>query len=209
MTGPRITIHRIEFGRHSRARRLNPHFGRDSTLVKLSVEVAAGPEPDRAFRRAVGTLVRLCPSLARHRCFGPDGRSFLEGASNAEDSLAHLLEHLVIDLGARLTSLEQLSGVTCAWRSPPNRYDIFVECEGRRAWEFVARLAVWAIARSAQDGGSVPSLYGAVRAFSAVESRPGLLKDVEALRRAARLGDGQAGEILRLVRRFRPGGAAA
>ncbi len=201
--GPSVTIRSIVFGPHPNARWLNPWFARESPLVKLSVDVSGGADADAAFRRAVSVLVRHCPSLKRHVCAGADGGSFLEGTGNPTDDLAHLLEHLIIDLGARLTSLDTMSGVTCGHLAPPNRYDIFVECDHQRNAEFVTRLAVWAIDRAAAGRSDMPSLYSALRAFKRVEERPNLLRDVSALGRAARLPATQAAPVLRLVRRLR------
>lgn len=201
--GPSVTIRSIVFGPHPGARWLNPWFARESPLVKLSVDVVAGPEPAVAFRRAVLALVRRCPSLKQHACAGTNGESFLEGTGNPSDDLAHLLEHLVIDLGSRATSLTTMSGVTCGHLAPPNRYDIFVECDRKETAEFISRLAVWALDRVVAGGADVPSLYGAVRAYARVEERPTLLRDVAAFGRAARLPVAEAAPILRIVRRLR------
>ena len=202
-SGPSVTIRSIVFGPHPGARWLNPWFARESPLVKLSIDVSAGSDADASFRRAVSVLVRRCPSLRRHVCAGADGGSFLEGTGNPTDDLAHLLEHLIIDLGARLTSLDTMSGVTCGHLAPPNRYDIFVECDHQRNAEFVTRLAVWAMDRAVAGRSDMPSLYAALRGFTRVEERPNLLRDVTAFRRAARLPVTEAGPILRLVRRLR------
>jgi hypothetical protein len=201
---PKLTIRSIVFGRHAAARTLNPSFASDSRLVRVRVDIAAGPRPAQAFRRASAALLRACPSLARHRCAGNSGAGFLDGSGNGQDDLAHLLEHVVIDLEARLSSLEQISGVTCGHVAPSSRYDIFVECDGRRPTEFVVRLAAWALGQSANDGAPLPRLAAVARAFASVEKRPALLADVDALAHAARLPHTQAGAVLRLVRRFRP-----
>jgi hypothetical protein len=200
---PSVKIRSIVFGPHPSARWLNPWFARESSLVKLSVDVAPGPEPATAFRRAVSTLVRRCPSLKRHVCAGADGGSFLEGTGNPSDDLAHLLEHLIIDLGSRITSLDTMSGVTCGHLAPPNRYDIFVESDRKQSAEFVTRLAVWALDRAVSGEPDVPSLYRVIRAYALVEERPALLRDVTAFGRAARLPAAEAGPILRIVRRLR------
>lgn len=203
-SGLTITIRGFEVGRHPGARGLNPNFARTSPLAKLIVEIGAGADPRKAFRRAVSALVQNCTSLPRHICLGRDGGHFLDGSENACDDLAHLLEHLVIDLGARLSSLERVSGVTCGLRAPANRYHIYVECDERRAGEFITRLAAWALERSTDGRTPIPRLYGVVRAYALAEKRPALLADPEALGRAARLARDQAGQVLRLVRRFRP-----
>jgi hypothetical protein len=153
--------------------------------------------------------VKACPDLPRHSCVGPDGRHFLEGSQNPCDDLAHLFEHVVIDLGARISSLDRVSGVTCGLRYPPNRYHVFVECDGPRAGEFIARLAAWAIERTSDGRAALPSLYGAARAFAHAEGRPELLDDGRALARAARVDAGQAAAVADLVRRFRPAGRSA
>ncbi len=203
-SGTVVKVRGIELGRHRSARALNPNFARATPLIKLIVEISGGADPRRAFRRAVTTLVKICPDLSRHSCIGRDGTSFLVGSENACDDLAHLLEHVVIDLGARLTSLDRVSGVTCGLRYPANRYHIFVECDEKRSGEFAIRLAAWALERSTNGRASIPSLYAVARAYAHVERRPILLEDGAALARSARLPPAEAGAIVRLVRKFRP-----
>ena len=51
--------------------------------------------------------------------------------------LAHLVEHVMIDIQHFIARMRVCSGVTCARNSPRDRFDIFMECED----ETVARTA--------------------------------------------------------------------
>ena len=62
---------------------------------------------------------------------------------------------------------------------------------------------MWAVERAVAGEPELPSLYAALRAFTRVEERPNLLRDVTAFGRAARLPAAEVGPILRLVRKLR------
>src|SRR5262249_17495617 len=55
---------------------------------------------------------------------------------------AHVLEHLTLEvLGALDRRVRRLSGVTCAYASPRQRSDVFVECDEAEWGGFAALLA--------------------------------------------------------------------
>ncbi len=203
--GLTLRVRGIDFGAYSSVRSLNPNFARDSALAKISIEIDAGPDHEAAFRRAVATLVSVCPALTRHTCSVGGRGAFLEGTGNLADDFAHLLEHLIVELSARLSPLPRVSGATCGRRSPANHYDIFVECERAPAGEFAIRLACWALVRAARDRVAVPDLHAVLRAFRAAERQRELLRSPDDLRRAARLSPQEARRIIDLLVTYRAG----
>lgn len=82
--------------------------------IQVLVRVAGGPaahltEAQRDF------LLAARPRLARHACINAQGRPF--GAIMDTTSLAHVLEHLVIDFQAELSHVNQRETPSCG-RSP-------------------------------------------------------------------------------------------
>lgn len=50
----------------------------------------------------------------------------------------HLLEHLIADLQCTLTGIKSCSGITCAWKKPEQRFDLFVRSDDPRIGIFAA-----------------------------------------------------------------------
>lgn len=53
----------------------------------------------------------------------------------------HLLEHLIGDLQCSVGQMAACSGVTCGWKEPQNRFDLFIECDDPRIGVFAACFA--------------------------------------------------------------------
>jgi len=71
---------------------------------------------------------------------GEAGVVLLDGEPTANQ--AHLLEHLMLEYLSALDHASRLSGVTCAYESPPERNDVFVECGGTEVGSVAALLAI-------------------------------------------------------------------
>jgi hypothetical protein len=131
----------------------------------LRVELEIEWEPANAVR-ALSTLETslpaVCPGWNAHRCGGPPEyhvRSFAAGDGAAERhvepalALAHLIEHVMIDVIAFVTSASSVSGVTGAKRGTRRRFDVFVECRDPAVGALARHLAIsWATA-ILRDGG--------------------------------------------------------
>ena len=119
---------------------LNADFRPDSLKLKLTVQISwSPPNVGEALREFGQRFERLSPSFARHRCGGTGGYDIhsllLSGVAcgNGELepglALAHLMEHVMIDVVAFVSSPGRVSGATGAHRETSDRYDVFVECE--------------------------------------------------------------------------------
>ena len=154
----RIRIVGSEVGAHTHVLDLNSSFRPDVPLLKLQVDIDWTPRsPSRALSRLEDRLVELCPGLRDHECRGHFRYHILQSGEHADGeaepieaalALAHLLEHVLIDTLAYITSATRLSGITGAHRTSRRRFDIFVECPDPMVTTLVTRLALSWIAGS-------------------------------------------------------------
>jgi hypothetical protein len=72
---------------------------------------------------------------------GAPQRASPEAESGDGLALAHLIEHVAIDLIATATGTPRCSGVTCAYAGRLDRFDIFLECSDPALGRAVAILA--------------------------------------------------------------------
>jgi len=146
-----IQLQSMEFAAFTTAEALNPRFRAGHPKLRLTVDAEPLPDvPDRALQaRLEGSF----PGLARHHCQVHDaaaprpararGVVLVEGETTANQ--AHLLEHLLLEMLSTLDHVPRLSGVTCAYTTPPERNDIFVECADPESGALAARIAVRAM----------------------------------------------------------------
>ena len=131
--------------------KLNPDFvpGLPRLKVTLSVDLPGGTPHAESLLAA---LEADFPTLARHRCCGESslrdsffrrGRRASCGVESNDPGVdvAHLVEHLIIDLQHFIGRMRICSGVTCAYRAPRNMYDIFVECPEEKVGLLSASIA--------------------------------------------------------------------
>lgn len=142
-----MKIIEMKWGKFPQVDQLNPKFIPGSTRLKATLEISPDGLEKRDLKDYIRELTQLFPSLKRHRCENEHGltTSFqpkpgLKQVDEATD-IAHLIEHMVIDLQCSLGQMRSCSGITCAYWTPENRYDIFVECRDRKVGVFALRLA--------------------------------------------------------------------
>ena len=143
-----IQLQALAFGPFAEVEPLNPRFivGRPKLRVTVDTEV----KPHVPERQLLDALQRAFPGIARHGCemqrgtspggATPTGIVLLDGEPTANQ--AHLLEHLMLEYLSALDHASRLSGVTCAYESPPERNDVFVECGGAEVGSVAALLAI-------------------------------------------------------------------
>ena len=159
-----IQLHSMAFALFPAAEPLNPRFRAGHTKLRLTVDAEPAPNvPDRALQ---DRLVAAFPGLARHHCqVQGDGAPrparargvvLVDGETTANQ--AHLLEHLLLEMLGFLDHVPRLSGVTCAYTSPPERNDIFVECVDSESGRFAAVVALEAM-NACLVGDPVSPLY--------------------------------------------------
>jgi len=127
----------VQHGAFAQVTALNPGFRPGIGRLKLTLDI-----PETNGRRAAGfveALAGFLPTLSFHRCCGRNSvkETFFErekrlGCAMEESDpgvdLAHLVEHVLIDVQHFIGRMKICSAVTCAYRHPRDRYDIFVEC---------------------------------------------------------------------------------
>ena len=131
--------------------RFHPHARH--LLVTLDVEGYA-PPVTRDFLSMYHALARVFPTLSRHQCCEqwentPLFLHEIEGVSlktvGEIADIAHLAEHLIVDLLVAISRVNVCSGITCGHRDPENRFDLFIECEDLRLGAFAANFAVYLV----------------------------------------------------------------
>lgn len=139
----------FEYGSYPHLPEMNPAFRVGAHALKLTLEIDWRPEdPETELARVQRRLASFSPSLRRHQCRGPHPYRLFRtadgsGAADADDvepslALAHVAEHLLIDVIARVTQARRISGATGALKEPAGNFDVFVECPD----PIVARLGV-------------------------------------------------------------------
>ncbi|MFQ5670014.1 MAG: hypothetical protein ACE5HD_05785 [Acidobacteriota bacterium] len=136
-----IRLHGAGLHRYPRIRKLNPSFRRNVPLLKLQVTIDwSPPDPAHALAELQERLAGVSPSFRRHQCRGQEGYRLFQGPTHdgaTQDSggsleaslaLAHLIEHVMIDVISFITSSHRVSGVTGAPWDSNRPLDLFVEC---------------------------------------------------------------------------------
>jgi len=137
-----------KYGLFPEVNHLNSRFVPNRPRLKLTVDMLYPEEHYvESFPYLAQKLVELFPTLRHHRCCEEDsppacGEQVPIRTTGQAIDVVHLIEHVIIDLQCRITSMDMCSGITCHYWSPGNRYDIFVECVDEKVGLFSARLAV-------------------------------------------------------------------
>jgi len=142
-----IQLQSLAFGPFAEVEPLNPCFIPGHS--KLRVTVDTDPNPHLPERQLLDDLQQTFPGLVRHSCGiqraagdAPAARGIVLLSDDPSANQAHLLEHLMLEYLSGLDHAPHLSGVTCAYASPAERSDIFIECKAADAGGVAATLAV-------------------------------------------------------------------
>jgi hypothetical protein len=168
----------IRHGRFPQIRMLNHRFRENARHLMVTLDVEGySPPVTRDFFSIYHSLTRVFPTLAQHQCCEQwentplflqetDGVSIKTVGEVAD--IAHLAEHVIVDLVVAVSSTRTCSGVTCGHRQPENRFDLFIECEDVRLGVFAANFAVHLIRRlfaKARISGRYAKVVEAARFF--------------------------------------------
>jgi len=135
---------------------LNHKFREDSSHLIVTLDVEGFLPPDTSdFLTIYHALAGLFPTLAKHSCCEqwentPLFVQSVEGVSiktvGEVADVAHLVEHVIVDLQCAISGMRLCSGITCGHRAPENRFDLFVECIDPKVGAFSAHLATYLVA---------------------------------------------------------------
>lgn len=152
-----MLIRRIDYGLFPQVNMLNHRFRPDVPHLKVTMDVNCSTVGHDAFIQAYRRLVGLMPTLAHHACCEQWENTplFLEKVEDVSLKLvgeiadvAHLIEHVIVDLQVAITGMTVCSGVTCGHREPENRFDLFIECIDPRMGAFAVHFAVDLVSRA-------------------------------------------------------------
>lgn len=145
-----LEIKEISYGEFPEIGDLNSRFKPNSKKVKLVLDINVPEVPDNLdLSMILEKLMKLLPSLERHQC----GEHLFDCLKSSREphhlshtdkvtDIAHLLEHVIIDLQSRVTGMDSCSGITCGYKNPYYRFDLFVECKDKKVGLFSVFFAV-------------------------------------------------------------------
>lgn len=159
-----IRLLSLAFGPFAEVEPLNPSFTPGHSKLRLVVD--GEPDSDISDDRLLGELETAFPGIERHHCRDRNGREEPDGGERgiilleheSAANQAHLLEHLLLEFLSLVNHGSRLSGVTCAYESPRQRNDVFVECTEEVVGRFLSPIAVDAM-NAARDLRSLNPLY--------------------------------------------------
>ena len=62
--------------------------------------------------------------------------------------IAHMMEHMIIDLQANVSRMDSCSGITCGYKEPDFRFDLFIEYKDKDVARFSSYLTLDIIKRA-------------------------------------------------------------
>lgn len=147
-----LKIKEISYGEFPEISELNPRFKLGSQKVKVVLDIML-PEKGRSMDIFLfySKLMKLLPTLEKHQC----GEHLLEDLKSGKKThhsetgagaclsqtdkitdIAHLMEHVIIDVQSKVTGMDSCSGITCGYKIPDYRFDMFVESKDKKVGVF-------------------------------------------------------------------------
>ncbi len=147
-----MQIAEISYGKFPDISFLNPNFKTDSTKIRVVLDIFLSGEKELNLSSTYKKVHKLMPTLSRHQCCV----SMFYGSLNQEErdsgvplkkigditDIAHLMEHMIIDLQAHISGMDSCSGITCGYQDPDFRFDIFVEYKDKDMARFSSYLTL-------------------------------------------------------------------
>jgi hypothetical protein len=146
-----LQIVSLSFGRFPEISDLDIFFRHSFLRLKLVLDIFIPEDKGFDFGSIHKKVMDFFPNLQKHKCWAnllggsvsTRGRKDLPFQTvGGITDLAHLIEHMIIDLQATVGQMESCSGLTCGYQDPANRFDLFIECKDRRVATFSSNLAV-------------------------------------------------------------------
>ena len=141
----------ISYGKFPDISFLNPNFKIDSTKIRVVLDVFLPRKKKLNLSSVYRNVLKLMPTLSKHSCcvslfYGSldqeeEGGVPLKKVGDITD-IAHLMEHMIIDLQANISGMDSCSGITCGYQEPDFRFDIFVEYRDKDVARFSSHLTL-------------------------------------------------------------------
>jgi hypothetical protein len=144
-----VEIKEVSYGEFPEVIGLNKRFRPGGKKIKVILDVLIPKSEKRTdFSLIYRKLLKLLPTLEKHKC-GEDLFKGLEshkkipsGKVERATHIAHLTEHMIIDLQSNITKMDSCSGITCGYKNPEHRFDLFIECKDEKVGRFSTFFAV-------------------------------------------------------------------
>ncbi|MCK4224155.1 MAG: hypothetical protein KAX39_03175 [candidate division Zixibacteria bacterium] len=138
-----LEIKEISYGEFPEIFGLNKRFKPGGKKLKVVLDVSVPQSKKKInFSLVYRKLLKLLPTLEKHKCgenlFG-DLKNHKEISSEKVEGIthiAHLMEHVIIDLQSNITKMNSCSGITCGYKNPEHRFDLFIECKDEKVGRF-------------------------------------------------------------------------
>lgn len=157
----------ISYGKFLDISFLNPNFKYASTKIKVVLDVFLPRKKELNLSSTYRKAHKLMPTLSKHSCcvslfYGSlrqeeEGGVPLKKIGDITD-IAHLMEHMIIDLQANISGMDSCSGITCGYEEPDFRFDIFVEYRDKDVARFSSYLTL-DVMKSILSGGKIFPKY--------------------------------------------------
>ena len=141
-----------QYGKFEEVNHLNKNFLPDTNKMRLTIDTISSKEAyEQIYPMVLKQFTQLFPRLKKHSCCnisskeGGQNRNIngpLSRTNNYFIDVIHLIEHVMIDLQCSLSGIKICSGITCNFRNPRNRYDIFIECVDEQVGYYSAQLTI-------------------------------------------------------------------
>lgn len=144
-----MEIKEISYGEFPDIFGLNKRFKPGGKKLKVILDVFIPEGKKRVdFSSVYRKLLKLLPTLEKHKC----GENLFKDLKNHQKissekvegitHIAHLVEHVIIDLQSNITKMDSCSGITCGYKNPEHRFDLFIECREEDVGRFSSFFSV-------------------------------------------------------------------
>jgi len=147
----------VSYGLFPKITKLYSRFQPDVGHLKIVLDIVpAGGFSREKFLILFRQLSKFFPTINWHSCCDEwetaplfleqeEGVSIKRVGESAD--IAHLIEHVIVDMQVNLGGMQRCSGLTCGWKDPENRFDLFIECTNARVGLFAAQFAVHLVSK--------------------------------------------------------------
>ncbi len=173
----------LNFGRFPELEGLSILFKHKCLKLNLVLDVLVPEGVDLDFGSVYRKVTDFLPNLQKHKCWANllGGTVFDNGKKELPfqcvggiTDLAHLVEHMIIDLQATVGQMKSCTGLTCGYQNPSHRFDLFIECKDKRVATFCSNLAVKMMRELVWKGNISPECANSIRLAKSLYDEPEL-----------------------------------